>query len=107
MKKISLNVVVGAFAALAITASAQTLEEGFKFPPNSAQPQTWCHLMNGNVTKDGITRDFEEIAKVGLGGVQIFDAGRACSAFYAALTGIPEATCRASCATSRLACFCL
>ena len=33
--------------------------------------------------------------------------GRACSAFYAALTGIPEATCRAPCATSRLACFCL
>ena len=35
------------------------------------------------------------------------NCGRACSAFYAALTGIPEATCRAPCATSRLACFCL
>jgi hypothetical protein len=36
------------------------------------------------------------------GGGTIF-RGRACSAFYAALTGIPEATCRATCAAGRLA----
>jgi len=35
------------------------------------------------------------------------NSGRAGSAFYAALTGILEATCRAPCATSRLGCFCL
>ncbi|MBP5320831.1 MAG: hypothetical protein J6334_07560 [Kiritimatiellae bacterium] len=32
-------------------------------------------MMNGNVTKEGVTRDFQEIAKAGLGGVQIFDIG--------------------------------
>ena len=32
-------------------------------------------MMNGNVTKAGITRDFEELAKAGVGGVQMFDAG--------------------------------
>ena len=31
--------------------------------------------MNGNVTKEGITCDFEALAKAGIGGVQIFDAG--------------------------------
>ena len=51
------------------------LEEGFHNPPDTAKPQTWYHLMNGNVTKAGITRDFEELAKAGFGGVQIFDVG--------------------------------
>ena len=31
--------------------------------------------MNGNVTKEGITCDFEAIARAGVGGVQMFDAG--------------------------------
>lgn len=54
---------------------ARLLEEGFLNPPGDAKPQTWYHLMNGNVTKAGITRDFEEMAKLGLGGVQVFDVG--------------------------------
>ena len=55
--------------------SAITLEEGFRSPPNSAKPHTWYHMMNGNVTKEGITCDFEALAKAGVGGVQMFDAG--------------------------------
>ena len=55
--------------------SAITLEEGFRNPPNSAKPHTWYHMMNGNVTKEGITCDFEALAKAGIGGVQMFDAG--------------------------------
>ena len=67
-------------AALAVllaagTAAALTLEEGFKTPPNSAKPHTWYHMMNGNVTKEGLTCDFEALAKAGVGGVQMFDAG--------------------------------
>ena len=63
--------------ANAVDAPAENhgLEEGFKAPPDSAKPQAWYHLMNGNVTKAGITRDFEELAKAGFGGVQIFDVG--------------------------------
>ncbi len=56
-------------------AQALTLEEGFKTPPNSAKPHTWYHMMNGNVTKEGITYDFEALAEAGIGGVQMFDAG--------------------------------
>ena len=72
----------GAVAVAAMSASAVgaakadlTLEEGFKNPPATAKPHTWYHLMNGNVTKEGITCDFEAIAKAGLGGVQLFDIG--------------------------------
>ena len=54
---------------------ALTLEEGFKAPPASAKPHTWYHMMNGNVTKEGITCDFEALARAGIGGVQMFDAG--------------------------------
>ena len=77
------KIVVGALAFArvmsvvldAACADALSLEDGFRSPPDSAKPQTWYHLMNGNVTKAGITRDFEEIAKAGLGGVQVFDVG--------------------------------
>ena len=62
-------------SAAAMSACALTLEEGFKTPPNSAKPHTWYHMMNGNVTKEGITCDFEALAKAGVGGVQMFDAG--------------------------------
>ena len=51
------------------------LETGFRNPPHQSNPHTWFHLMNGNVTKAGITKDFEALAEIGVGGVQMFDAG--------------------------------
>ena len=51
------------------------LESGFRDPPKAASPHVWYHLMNGHVTKAGITRDFEALAAAGIGGVQMFDAG--------------------------------
>lgn len=72
MKKLILSASILAASAVL---SAQSLEEGFVAPPNSAKPHTWYHMMNGNVTKEGITYDFEAIAKAGIGGVQMFDAG--------------------------------
>ncbi len=69
------GILAASTAALAISSSAITLEEGFRAPPASARPHTWYHMMNGNVTKEGITCDFEALAKAGVGGVQMFDAG--------------------------------
>ena len=51
------------------------LAAGFVNPPPSARAQTWWHWMNGNITKDGITADLEAMARVGIGGAQIFNAG--------------------------------
>ena len=62
-------------ASTAVFADLDGLEAGFRSPPASAKPHTWYHIMNGNATKEGITCDFEAIARVGLGGVQMFDAG--------------------------------
>lgn len=56
-------------------ASAGSPEASFRTPPPDARPHTWWHWMNGNVTADGITRDLEAMARVGVGGVQMFDVG--------------------------------
>jgi len=53
--------------------TAAALELGFKTPPESAKPRVWWHWMNGNVTKEGITADLEWMARVGIGGMQVFD----------------------------------
>lgn len=70
------RVLTAAVAAVAIaSAAAQSLEDGFKAPPLRARPLVWYHMMNGNVTKEGVTCDFEALAAAGFGGVQMFDAG--------------------------------
>jgi hypothetical protein len=50
------------------------LLRGFLDPPAGARPRVWWHWMNGNITKDGIRADLEWMKRVGLGGVQNFDA---------------------------------
>jgi hypothetical protein len=53
---------------------ADELSDGFRNPPQSARPRVWWHWMNGNVTKDGIDKDLDWMARMGIGGVQNFDA---------------------------------
>ncbi len=61
-------------AGMASGAKTDDLEKGFVQPPDSARPHTWWHWMNGNVTQEGITADLEAMARVGVGGAQIFNA---------------------------------
>ena len=67
-----------AFALLAAscltTARADPLEDAFKNPPQSARPRVWWHWMNGNISKDGIAKDMAWMKRVGIGGLQNFDA---------------------------------
>jgi hypothetical protein len=53
---------------------ASPLEQSFKNPPASAQ--AWCFWwwLNGKASKEGITRDFEEMKKQGISGALLFDA---------------------------------
>lgn len=66
-------IVVGALIALSTSLAAQTLEERFANPTPSAKPRVWWHWIDGNVTKEGITRDLEWMKRVGIGGFQMFD----------------------------------
>jgi hypothetical protein len=49
------------------------LDLQFRDPP-SARPRVWWHWMNGNVTKDGIAKDIDWMSRMGIGGLQAFDA---------------------------------
>lgn len=55
-------------------AQPSTLKNGFQAPPDAAKPRVWWHWMNGNITKEGITKDLEWMKRVGIGGFQNFDA---------------------------------
>jgi hypothetical protein len=46
----------------------------FTDPPMSARPRAWWHWTNGNITPEGIQLDLQWMKRVGLGGVQTFDA---------------------------------
>jgi (4-O-methyl)-D-glucuronate---lignin esterase len=78
----ALTLVVGGPHIALATDSAEEggLETAFRNLPASARPKTWWHWMNGNITRDGITRDLEAMHRAGVGGFQIFQVG----------TGIPK-----------------
>lgn len=54
--------------------AGDALRDAFKAPPDSAKPRVWWHWMNGNVTQAGIRADLEWMKRVGVGGLQHFDA---------------------------------
>ncbi|VGO12681.1 hypothetical protein PDESU_01234 [Pontiella desulfatans] len=77
MKLFKLYGLIAVLASLSAgLAFAETLEERFQSPPNSAKPHTWWHWMNGYVSAEGITKDLEAMQRAGLGGFQAFQIER-------------------------------
>jgi hypothetical protein len=68
---VCLSLLCLAFAASA--APADPLADGFKTPPPTARAHTLWMWMNGHISKEGITADLEAMARVGVGGVKIFN----------------------------------
>jgi len=62
---------------LAGTVAANDLEKGFAVPPAEARLHAYWWWLNGNVTKEAITRDLEAMKEKGFGGALITDAGGA------------------------------
>jgi hypothetical protein len=60
-------------ATLHAQKASSTLEENFKNPPPSTKPKTWMHAMSGNMSKAGLTKDLEAMAKAGIGGLLLFN----------------------------------
>jgi len=73
------NILVIAFIIIALAsinnAYAQEWEQNFINPPQSFQALTWWHWINGNVTKNGITKDLEAMKTAGVGGAIMFNVG--------------------------------
>jgi hypothetical protein len=78
MHRTTKALVIAVFFAACVMSADQfiktDLEQGFQNPPDSARPRVWWHWMNGNISKEGITRDLEWMKRIGLGGFQNFDA---------------------------------
>lgn len=55
------------------------LEEGWRDPPRMARVHCWWWWLNGNVTRDAITKDLEAMAAKGMGGANLIDAAHASS----------------------------
>ena len=45
------------------------LGTGFQAPPPAARPWVYYFIMDGNLTREGITADFESLHRVGIGGM--------------------------------------
>ncbi len=61
----------------AMLAWGDPLESGFLRPPDEARPWVYYFIMDGNLSREGITADFEAMQKAGLGGMILMevDAG--------------------------------
>ena len=51
-------------------------EAAFKTPPQSSKVHTWWHWMDGNITRDGITKDLESMIRQGIVQATIINIGK-------------------------------
>lgn len=74
MKPKSITLIIALLNSINILAN-NDLIKNFQNPPQSARPQVWWHWMDGEVSLDGIRKDFLWLHKSGIAGVHQFDAG--------------------------------
>ncbi|MBK1826574.1 glycosyl hydrolase [Haloferula rosea] len=78
MSPITRPFLVALVAAFILPSSANSLEEDFITPPHESRPETWFHLIGGNVDRDFLTTDLEAVSQAGIQGIQLFHGrGRA------------------------------
>lgn len=68
MKKLLIALAFGAVAAATPSRSpAASLEAGFSNPPEQTRPWCYWYWISDNLSKEGITKDLEAMARVGIG----------------------------------------
>jgi hypothetical protein len=58
-------------------AGAASLEDAFRSPPRDARPGVFWHWISGQVTREGITKDLEAMARAGFGRAVLFSVSLA------------------------------
>jgi len=53
------------------TVAAPSLEQGFRQPPEDTKPSCYWYWISDNTSREGLTRDLEAMARVGIGGAFI------------------------------------
>jgi hypothetical protein len=64
---------IGTAPVGAAEADAATLEAQFRTPPKAARPWVYWFIMNGNLSRAGITADLEAMQAAGLGGCVLME----------------------------------
>ncbi|MDX9755685.1 MAG: glycosyl hydrolase, partial [bacterium] len=72
-----LSCLVFCLASAVHSPASQPIDQSFTTPPREFGVRCWWWWLNGNVTKEAITRDLEEMIAKGFSGAMIFDAGGA------------------------------
>ena len=52
--------------SLLVAVEAKDLEAGFKHPPEETKPWCYWYWLNNDITKEGVTKDLEAMARVGI-----------------------------------------
>ena len=65
--KVSSFVIIASLCVLSGVGSADLLEDEFRNPPPETRPGCYWYWYNDNVSKEGITKDLEAMARVGIG----------------------------------------
>ncbi|WP_032095610.1 MULTISPECIES: glycosyl hydrolase [unclassified Alteromonas] len=74
--KLHVFTLIGCIAVASSSLAQTTLESEFAMPEPSYLPKTWMHAMNGNITKEGLTEDFNAMREAGIGGAIFFHVHR-------------------------------
>jgi len=74
MKQMPLPIIV-LLLSVGCAVASDEIATAFRRPPDAAKPLTWWHWIDGNVTRDGITKDLESMKRAGLGGCYLFSIG--------------------------------
>ena len=57
----------GVLLAMSLQVGAQSLDQLFSNPPDQSRPWCYWYWINNNISKEGVTKDLEAMAKVGIG----------------------------------------
>ena len=60
---------IGVFSSCQKSDVFTSLEKGFLNPPDSVRPGVYWYFMDGNVSKEAMTKDLESMKKAGIGNV--------------------------------------
>jgi hypothetical protein len=68
--------------AAATVPAGEELERHFLTPPRDTGPEVWWHWLNGNISREGITRDLVELRDKGYRGATVFSLGHDVFKYY-------------------------
>jgi len=75
---ISLTIVLFILSSVMLSctrSSTDTLKEEFKNPPGSAKPGVYWYFMDGNLSREGMTKDLQSMKDVGINSVIFLEVG--------------------------------